>query len=884
MAFSIRTREEKRAKDDFGLLDVALIQELQDHFCEANNLYLACLSKEYGVITKAYGSKEELTYIHSKVSMDLHVELLNCLVKSDMGNVVEVNCEQNLTKMCGVAIHINDEIAAIWIVIGVMEGTGEEIPDYIQCTTPDQFYKSIGFLEIISKQLLEVKMEGKLAQEAFLVSRASKSKMEAELRRNEVMTSVVKMLESESEFTKITNDILKSVGEYLHVTNGALWRETKKGDAADMICEYARTPEASLLEYSKGISKALLPFFNGKPYMISTNSTMPEEFHLFFDRMKIQAGVFLPIHINGKNTMYLCFCDKNKDRIWDVTDIKFLNDVKRIVQSILVKRIAKNSLASSYASFEAILENIGCGIYVNDAKKKKVLYTNEQFVNLFEKPVEEYGMDYYIAATLKANGKSKEFYFEKEQNWLAFHCSVIQWIDGREVELCTVFDITDLKDYEEKIEEQANHDALTGLYNRSRCEEDLKRDLINALAIGAESAFMYLDLDDFKHINDGLGHHYGDALLQNIAKQLTQIPGIEKSCYRIGGDEFAILVQHYHYPMLYTIIEEIQSLFAKPWKIQGTEYYCTMSMSVVRFPADGDTFDELLGKADAALFSAKKAGKNRVIFYDENMEMGSYKRLDLEKNMRNATLNHIEEFEVFYQPIVDVTSDGNPCVGAEALARWNSKEFGYVSPVDFIPLAEDLGLIIPIGEHILRTACKRCKHWNDIGQPHFSVNVNLSVIQLLSPDIVEVIERAVKETGITPENLHLEVTEGLAVNDMKRMKQILAEIKKLGVKVALDDFGTGYSSLNHIREMPIDILKIDRCFIIDIGKDNFSNAFVKMVTELARAIDVKTCVEGVESEEQVALLKEMNVNLIQGYFFGKPLKAEEFEEKFVIKE
>ena len=881
MAFSIKTREEKKAKIDFGLVDPAMMQDLQDHFCEAHNLYLACLSKKNGVITKAYGSREELSYIHNKVDMDMHVSLLNRLINSNLESVVEMNCNQNLTKMCGIAVRMDGDIVAIWIAIGIIEGAEENIPSYMKCTTEEQFYKSIEFLETISKQLFAVKQEEHLAQEAFVVSRASESKMEEELRRNGVLTTIVKMLESENEFNKIVDDILKQVGDLLHISNCALMRETSNGDLVDMICEYAEAEEDSIIESSQNLKKKELPFFNGKPYMISANSMMPEEFRLFFERAKLRAGVFLPIVINGKTSLYLCFWEKKQDKIWDVNDIKFLNDVKRIVQSILVKRIAKNSLASSYASLEAILENVGCGIYVRDPKSGQVLYTNKKYTVAFSGAFIEKSVDTYISEVIESQEQYQEFYFEPLDKWFAFQCTQINWVDSREVELCAIFDVSAKRFYQKKMEKQASHDLLTGLYNRIRCEQDLERCVKNTVELGMEGAILYIDLDDFKHINDGLGHQYGDALLQNIAKHLTEIPSVENNCYRVGGDEFLIIVHHDHYPMLQDIIEEIKVLFAKPWMLKGTEYYCTMSMSVVRFPTEGDQFDELIKKADAALFNAKNAGKNRVFFYDENHDIGSYKRLDLEKNMRNATQSRMEEFEVFYQPIVDVSLDGTPCIGAEALVRWNSAELGYVSPGDFIPLAEYLGLINPIGTHVLREACKRCKYWNDMGQPDFSVNVNLSVVQLLQPDIVEVIAKVIKETGIFPEHLHLEVTEGLAVNDMTRMKQILADIKALGVKVALDDFGTGYSSLNHIREMPIDIIKIDRCFIENIEKDDFAKSFVKIVTELANVISVRTCIEGVELQEQVEILKELNVHMIQGYFFGKPMPVDDFETKYL---
>lgn len=885
MAFSIRKREEKYSRTDMGLLDAVLMQSLQDRFCDANNLYLACISRKYGVITKAYGSKEELSYIHSIVGMDMHVSLLNKLVGNDIESVVEENCGTNLVKMCGVSIRVSGETVATWIVIGVMEQESEkeEVPSYIMKTTPDRFYKSLEFLESLSKQMFAVKLEETLAQEAFVRSRESESQMEAELHRNEVMTSIVKMLESENGFTKIVDDILKIVCEYLNVSNGALLRENANQDTVDMICEYVQEGAEEKIGEKQNVSKKQLPFFNGKPYMISSNSMMPDEFQQLFAREEIKAGVFLPIDVNGRASMYLCLYEKDKIKIWDVADIKFVNDVKRIIQSILLKRIAKNSLASSYASLEAILENVGCGIYVKDPVTNHVLYTNQRFRDSFKNTIENGSFDKYLAEEMSDVDEKyfHEIYIEEEGRWFDFSYTDIQWVDGRNVVLYTIYDVTDKKLYQKKIERQANNDFLTGLYNRMRCEQDLARAIRQTEELGGEGAILYIDLDDFKHINDGLGHQQGDILLKNIAASLKQIAGVENNCYRMGGDEFVILLSHHHYGLLWQIIDEVKALFTKSWMLKGTEYYCTMSMGVVRFPTDGKTVEELIKKADIALYEAKCSGKNRVALYDESTEAVSYRRLDLEKNMRNATRNRIEEFEVYYQPIVDILQPDMPCIGAEALVRWNSKELGFVSPGDFISLAEYLGLINQIGEHVLREACKRCKYWNDMGHPEYKVNVNLSVVQLLQKDIVENIACVLEETGIYPKNLTLEVTESLAVNDMSKMKKILADIRRLGVRVALDDFGTGYSSLNHIREMPIDVIKIDRCFIIDIGKDEFSNAFVKMVGELANAIGVNVCVEGVETEEQLRFLQDGKVQMIQGFYFGRPTCVEEFEKKYL---
>lgn len=537
---------------------------------------------------------------------------------------------------------------------------------------------------------------------------------------------------------------------------------------------------------------------------------------------------------------------------------------------------------SFYISGVEILNNIGCGICICSSQEK-VLFANERFAAFFNGKVDGKGVKELLSQALK-DGKENgggELYFEESEKWFDVRRKNIRWLDQQMAELYTVYDITEIKRYQQRIERQANNDFLTGLYNRMRCEKDLDEQICLTRERDREGALLYMDLDDFKHINDGLGHQYGDVLLQGISNSLKGIPGIESSCYRMGGDEFIILVTDTVFSRLDRILEDICGIFEKPWFLKGADYYCTMSMGIVRFPTDGDTVQEVIKKADLALLEAKKAGKNRYKFYTAKEEGSSFKRLDLEKNMRNAIIDACNEFEVYYQPIVDISKPGNPCMGAEALIRWNCGNLGVVSPADFIPLAEYLGLINPIGDHVLLQSCRRCKHWNDSGHPEYKVNVNLSVVQLLRNDMADRVKDALQQTGLDPKNLTLEVTESLAINDMARMKQILGQIKNLGVRVALDDFGTGYSSLNHIREMPIDLIKIDRCFIEDLGRDEFADAFVRIVCELAAVIGMNVCVEGVEYERQYEILKEMQIHMIQGFYFDRPMKAEEFEKKYL---
>lgn len=536
--------------------------------------------------------------------------------------------------------------------------------------------------------------------------------------------------------------------------------------------------------------------------------------------------------------------------------------------------------ADTYASLEEILDNVGCGICVTAVGSEEILFTNEKLRSFFSTDKLTEKME-KICEISKKKENTCEIYMKEEQQWFEVHNKELKWVDGKNVVLYTIYDITENKKYQQKIERQVNNDFLTGLYNRMRCEEDMEKYIEQTKQDGGEGALLYMDLDDFKHINDGLGHQYGDVLLKAISHSLQRIVGIESSCYRMGGDEFIIVVSHTKYWMLGKILEQILDIFSKPWFLKGADYYCTASMGIVRFPADGDNVHELIKKADIALFEAKRSGKNRYAFYGEDLDRGAFKRLDLEKNMRNATMNACKEFEVYYQPIVDVSKEGSPCTGAEALIRWNCENLGFISPAEFIPLAEYLGLINPIGDYVLKEACRSCKQWNDMGHPEYKVNVNLSVVQLLRNDVAERIQKIIEETQINPKNLTLEVTESLAINDMTRMQAVLDKIKELGVRVALDDFGTGYSSLNHIREMPIDVIKIDKCFIDDLGQEPFADAFIKIVCELASIIGMHVCVEGVESEKQFEILKTMQIQMIQGFYFGKPMKKEEFAKKYL---
>ncbi|HKM20721.1 MAG TPA: EAL domain-containing protein [Lachnospiraceae bacterium] len=863
------------------------LQRLQDNFATVAKVFVFCVDVDGRRMTEMSGPPDEVNRILSILSEKHLIGVINRVTGSSIEEQVVEDTEFSNIKIASISIRVEGKPVINWFLCGVIEdvdlNSESAALNFTHTITKASFMDSLDLLRNFSVQLFGSKLAAARATSESARSQTSERAMSRELRRSEIMTEVVQMLESEASFEKIANDILNLTGTFINLSHAYVMRAGRDGDSVDIIGMWENKQAVSLLDGIKSMTHDEFLVLNEKVIVISAKTKISDADRASMTARNIKAMIVMPIFVNGKIAMYTLFTESEKERNWELDEVKFLGDVTKILQSILTRRIQKNSLASSYASLEAILDNVGSAIYVRDIETNEVLFANRIFRNTFDSEIRDGSINRLLDQGKKsrANATYLEMHHPSKGRWYDLHYTYIHWVDGRKVSLCAVFDITDKKLYQQKIEQQANNDFLTGLYNRMCCERDLVHYVDEAKQNDGKGALLYLDLDDFKHINDGLGHQYGDVLLKAISHSLQRIDGIEHTCYRMGGDEFVIIIPESSYTRFEEIIEEIKIVFNKPWFLKGADYYCTTSMGIVTFPDEGETVQDLIKKADIAMYEAKKSGKNRTAYYADDADSLSNKRLDMEKNMREATADNYKEFEVYYQPIIDIRKDGSPCTGAEALIRWNSVELGFVSPMDFIPLAEYLGLINPIGNYVLREACMACKKWNESGHPYFKVNVNLSVVQLLQSDIVETIADTIQQTGINPRNLTLEVTESLAINDMARMKEILSNIKQLGVRIALDDFGTGYSSLNHIREIPLDVIKVDQSFVEDLAEDQYSQSFIKMVGELASAIGVKICVEGIETKEQFQVLENMNVRLIQGFYFDRPMKRTAFEEKYV---
>ncbi len=852
----------------------------------AAGVYICSYDSSGQLIHDFTGTEREQALLDKYISAGLRHEMYERLALDRLEEQIVENTTSKNIQAAAISLKFEGKCKEVWFFAGIIQDENEELPEELQVfekrTSYMKFIKTIDVIRDMGNYKLNSEMAIGQCQEISRKSEFSANEMAESLRSVETLTQVLKYLDSDKNIETIMRDFLKITAEYLKVTVANIYKlKELPGFTMDTVAEYLYPGEKPLHSRSNDLIK--LSFLEGrKPFILSSGLSAINAVRDEWKNEDIQAMSVMPITIGNVTNMYAIYVETRKQRSWQIEELQFLSDAIRVLQNILEKRIQKNSLASSYASLQQILEHVGCGIIVNDIRRSEVLFQNKHMRTILPQNNREEFEN--ILWTPRKEERSLEEYYEPQcEKWYEIHHSNINWVDGRPVTLHAIYDVTDKKTYQKKIEQQAYTDFLTGLLNRMCCERDLACIVDDAKMNKKKGALLYMDMDDFKHINDGLGHQYGDLLLKNVSEAMSAVKGIEKTCYRMGGDEFVIIIPPESYKSYSEIVSNIKAVFSKPWFLKDGEYYCTMSMGSVIFPDDGENVEDLIKKADIAMYNAKKSGKNKLAHYNPGKLAESGKRLDMEKNMRAAVEKGCEEFLVYYQPVIDISDKEIKCAGAEALIRWNSKELGFISPGEFIPLAEYLGLINPIGDHVLMTACKQCKEWNDKGYPDFAVSVNISVVQLMQENIVAIIKDALEKTGIKPGNLVLEVTESLAINDMERMKGIMSDIRKLGVRIALDDFGTGYSSLNHIREIPLDIIKVDQSFIRELADDSYSKAFIRMVSELAGAIGVKICMEGAETEEQYRLLKAMKARTVQGFFFDRPMPGADFEKKYIKK-
>jgi diguanylate cyclase (GGDEF)-like protein/PAS domain S-box-containing protein len=434
-----------------------------------------------------------------------------------------------------------------------------------------------------------------------------------------------------------------------------------------------------------------------------------------------------------------------------------------------------------------------------------------------------------------------------------------------------------LHEKENKLDFLTQYDPLTELPNRTLLADKLEKALKGTRRSGSEGALLLFDIDRFKTINDSLGHTQGDRLLREVAQRLQKGLKPEDQLARIGGDEFVVVLTRIEdAQQVRQRVEELMQLLTPVVQLSGFELYVTANVGISMFPTDGSKLEDLLQAAEVAMYRAKQGGRNRHQFYRTDMNERNRELLHLESQLRLALER--DQFEVYYQAKIDLHT--GLVTGAEALLRWHHPEIGIVSPADFIPLAEDTGLIVPIGEWVLRTTCAQALAWNRKASAPLRVAVNLSARQFMEPDLLEQLDRALADTGVPSEYLELEITESVAMNSVEESIASMSAIRTRGVKLSIDDFGTGYSSLSYLKRFPIDCLKIDKSFVSNIETDPNDAAIASSVVALAKAMDLRVVAEGIEDRSQLKYLQHIGCDEAQGFLLARPMPAPEFE-KFV---
>lgn len=458
--------------------------------------------------------------------------------------------------------------------------------------------------------------------------------------------------------------------------------------------------------------------------------------------------------------------------------------------------------------------------------------------------------------------------------WLGI--SALRAPDGRVTHYVAISsDISERKAAQARIEFLAHHDPLTDLPNRLLLRDRLEQAIAHGERTGTKVALLFIDLDRFKTINDSLGHPVGDRLLQEAAARLRDCVRSMDTVSRQGGDEFLIILTELKDDDAIThVVEDVLTELAVPFSLDGHEVAISCSVGIAVYPEDGPRYDSLLKKADIAMYHAKEAGRNTFRYYSERMNIDALERLELQNRLRRGL--EMDEFILYYQPLVELAS--GRIVGAEALVRWDSPEMGLVMPARFIPVAEESGLIVPLGQWVLDEACREQRRWQDAGYGDLSVAVNLSAIQFRRGSVEEGVMRALGAAGANPAALELELTESILLQGAEHVLASVRRLKSLGVRLAIDDFGTGYSSLAYLKRFAVDKLKIDQSFVRDLPTDSDNAAIVRAVIQMARSLGLAVLAEGVETADVAENLRLLRCDYVQGFHFGRPMPAVEFRE------
>jgi diguanylate cyclase (GGDEF)-like protein/PAS domain S-box-containing protein len=542
-----------------------------------------------------------------------------------------------------------------------------------------------------------------------------------------------------------------------------------------------------------------------------------------------------------------------------------------------------------------VFESSTDAIFITDAEQK-IVTTNPSFERLTSYTEREMlGLtprDFFSETSnceqvqlmlerLEAQGYCEAELWNRRKNGHAYLCMIslvrVQDENGKTMHYIGFFkDRTESHTANKKIEELAFSDVLTGLPNRLLLSERIKQSINYASNQGSSFAILFLDLDHFKQINDSMGHHFGDKVLIEVTERLKKCVRQVDTAARLGGDEFVLLLHQADATGAEICARRVLEELKAPFTIDGMHFTVTSSIGVALYPEDGESMDELIKNADSAMYHVKERGRSDFRFYQRQMNIGLLSRMKIDHAMRQA-LEH-NQFRLHYQPLVNL--DNDRLFGVEALLRWNDKDLGEVSPARFIPIAEETGVIVAIGNWVMHSAIAQAALWHQQGHK-LSISVNVSALQFQQSDFVENIAQALHEAALPPDRIELELTESILIRDVEETLKRLQALAELGVKMSIDDFGTGYSSLSYLKRFPISKLKIDRSFIMNLPGDESDIAIVTAIISLAHALKLRVIAEGVENDQQREFLASLNCDELQGFLYSPALSASEFEQSYL---
>ncbi|MGC8623684.1 MAG: putative bifunctional diguanylate cyclase/phosphodiesterase [Phycisphaerae bacterium] len=610
----------------------------------------------------------------------------------------------------------------------------------------------------------------------------------------------------------------------------------------------------------------------------------------------LQSAAAFPLRRNNTVTGALVIYSVAENR-FDAQFTKLLTEISNSVSFAMediardnFRTAAEQALRDSEQRYHIVMEGAGDAIILTDGDGRIVEanrrameqlgYTREELMQLpatalFPKNQRVDTMARYVKILVTGRTVDSSFSVVRKDQHTVPIDAVESRVDlqGRHFVLSIFRDISERQEAEERIRYLAFHDALTGLPNRTLLIDRIEQAVREAQRRASLVGILFLDLDNFKMVNDTLGHDCGDELLQAAAIRIRNTLRTEDTLARLGGDEFIVLIPDPKLPEDVAVVSRkiIESMNV-PFVISGEKFHITCSIGMSIFPRDGLNSGALLRTADEALYNVKKDGRNRAAFHTPEMHAAALDSIRMENDLREAI--RLEQFVLHYQPVVNLQT--GQIMGAEALIRWQHPERGLISPLRFIPLAEEKGLILALGEWVLRTACIQNRRWQLAGLPVVPIAVNLSALQCREPALEQTIRTVLADSGLAPSLLELEITEGTLMQQTETLRNRMLEIKTLGIRFSLDDFGTGYSSLSYLTQFPIDTLKIDRSFVRDMMDDPKDLAVVDTIVDLADNLQLRTVAEGVEKMEQVTLLKLLGCHSMQGYHFSPPVPAEQF--------